>query len=630
MGALTTENELLWPSFHGPSDLAAVERVPLSERGLPASTYELVRRAAELWPDRPAVSVLPNAESFHTPFVRTFAELAGDVHRAAAVLAELGVSRGDAVAVVSVNCAEMLPLLLAAEAVGIYAPINPGLTVEHATELVRRSGAQVIVASGPELDPEVWARGREIALQTGARALLALRPTTAPGQALSLEPLGSTAVAYLAEGMADAHPAALPVPPPAPDDVASYLHTGGTTGTPKLAARTHGNEVSNAWMTRASDVLDQDSVIFAALPLFHTNALVVTVLGPLIKGQHVVWAGPLGYRDVPLFQAFWKIVEHYRIAAMSGVPTIYAVLAQVPVDADISSLKMPIVGAAPLPPAVAAAFEARTGVALCEGYGLTEGTCASALSWPESPRSGTVGQRLPYQEARAVAVDDATGAWTFLPEGEVGTLVLRGPNIFAGYLVRTESGAELRSDGKLKEGWLDTGDLASVDADGFIRLAGRAKDLIIRGGHNIDPATIEDALMEHPDVTGAAAVGRPDPHSGEVPMAFVTVAAGSRITADVLEGWAADRVPERAAAPRHVEIIDEIPLTAVGKPYKPELCRRAAEQAARAALAETGLSEQVRCVLVDSSLEIHVPRSAHDDTVADALSQYAWKWKLTS
>ena len=630
MGALTTENELLWPSSHGPSDLAEVERVPLSERGLPASTYELVRRAAELWPDRPAVSVLPNAELFHTPFVRTFAELAGDVHRAAAVLTELGVSRSDAVAVVSVNCAEMLPLLLAAEAVGIYAPINPGLTVEHATELVRRSGAQVIVASGPELDPEVWARAREIALQTGARALLALRPTTAPGQVPSLEPLGSTAVAYLAEGMADADHAALAVPPPASDDVASYLHTGGTTGTPKLAARTHANEVSNAWMTRASDVLDQDSVIFAALPLFHTNALVVTVLGPLIKGQHVVWAGPLGYRDVPLFQAFWKIVEHYRIAAMSGVPTIYAVLAQVPVDADISSLTMPIVGAAPLPPAVAAAFEARTGVALCEGYGLTEGTCASALSWPESPRPGTVGQRLPYQEARAVAVDDATGAWTFLPEGEVGTLMLRGPNIFAGYLVRTESGIELRTDGTLKDDWLDTGDLASVDADGFIRLAGRAKDLIIRGGHNIDPATIEDALMEHPDVTGAAAVGRPDPHSGEVPMAFVTVAAGSRATPAALEGWAADRVPERAAAPTHVEIIAEIPLTAVGKPYKPELRRRAAEQAAQAAVAETGLSDQVQAVLIDASLEIHVPRSAHDDAVRDVLSQYAWTWKLTS
>ena len=219
--------------------------------------------------------------------------------------------------------------------------------------------------------------------------------------------------------MAAADGASLPDGPPAASDIASYLHTGGTTGTPKLAARTHANEVSNAWMTRASNVLDQDSVIFAALPLFHTNALLVTVLGPLLKGQHVVWAGPLGYRDVPLFQNYWKIVERYRITAMSGVPTIYAVLAQIPVDADISSLKLPIVGAAPLPPAVATAFEARTGVRLCQGYGLTEGTCASSLSWPEAPRPGTVGQRLPYQQARTVRIDEATGEWT-LPAGERG------------------------------------------------------------------------------------------------------------------------------------------------------------------------------------------------------------------
>ncbi|MBV9006103.1 MAG: AMP-binding protein [Solirubrobacterales bacterium] len=125
MGALRTELPL-WPAFSGPAGLAEVERVPLGERGLPASTYELVTRAAELWPDRPAVSVLPDAARFHTPLVRSFAELAQDVHRAAAVLAGLGVRRGEPVAVISVNCAEMLPLLLAAEAVGIYAPINPG------------------------------------------------------------------------------------------------------------------------------------------------------------------------------------------------------------------------------------------------------------------------------------------------------------------------------------------------------------------------------------------------------------------------------------------------------------------------------------------------------------------------
>jgi len=629
MGALRTERQL-WPAFSGPADLARVERVPLSQRGLPASTYELVSRAAELWPDRPAVSVLPDAERFRTPLVWSFAELAREVHRAATALAELGVRRGEAVAVVSVNCAEMLPLLLAAEAVGVYAPINPGLAPEHAIALLGLSGANVIVASGPELDEGVWAQARTIAEATGVRALLALRPTAAPGEAPALEPLDDVEVAYLQQRMAGADGAELPVSPPAADDIASYLHTGGTTGTPKLAARTHANEVSNAWMARASDVLDENSVIFGALPLFHTNALLVTGLAPLLKGQHVVWGGPLGYRDLPLFQSFWKIVEHYRIAAMSAVPTVYSVLAQIPVDADISSLKLPIVGAAPLPPAVLDAFQARTGVALCEGYGLTEGTCASALSWPDAPRPGTVGQRLPYQEARTAAIDEATGNWTFLPEHEVGTLVLRGPNIFAGYLVDTDSGREVRPDAKIRDGWLDTGDLASVDGDGFIRLAGRAKDLIIRGGHNIDPATIEDALLEHPDVTAAAAVGRPDPHSGEVPVAFVTIATDSELTAEELEGWAAEHVPERAAAPKHVEIVDEIPLTSIGKPYKPELRRRAAERAARDALAETELGNNVRAVIVDATVEIHVPHSAEDDAVGELLSQYAWTWRLTN
>jgi fatty-acyl-CoA synthase len=188
----------------------------------------------------------------------------------------------------------------------------------------------------------------------------------------------------------------------------------------------------------------------------------------------------------------------------------------------------------------------------------------------------------------------------------------------------------LCADGKLTDGWLDTGDLGSVDADGFIRLAGRAKDLIIRGGHNIDPATIEDALLEHPDVTTAAAVGRPDPHSGEVPVAFVTLASGTGRTSGELEAWAADHVPERAAAPKHVEIVDAIPVTAVGKQFKPELRRRAAERAARDALPRTGLSERARAVLVDGAVEIHVPHSDHDDAVREALSHFAWSWRFTS
>ena len=149
----------------------------------------------------------------------------------------------------------------------------------------------MVAASGPDLDPTAWALARAVAQRTGARALLAMRPTAVASEAPALEPLDGVEVAYLEERMADADDGALPGPPPSSSDIASYLHTGGTTGTPKLAARTHSNEVSNAWMIACGDLLDQDSVTFAALPLFHTNALLVTVLAPLLKGQHVVWAG---------------------------------------------------------------------------------------------------------------------------------------------------------------------------------------------------------------------------------------------------------------------------------------------------------------------------------------------------
>jgi fatty-acyl-CoA synthase len=622
-------DDLLWPRSEGPEDLLEVERTPLEERGLPASSYALLVRAAEMWPDHPAVSVMADAERWQTPLSYTYSELAREVHRVASAFAGLGVGRGEPVAFVTVNCAQLLPALLAAEAVGVFAPINPTLAAEHATQLVRLAGAGVIVAAGPELDARTWQLARRIAAETQARALIALRPTLADGPAPQLEPLEGTEVAYLEQLLPDGDVAELPVAPPATEDVASYLHTGGTTGAPKLAARTHANQVANAWMLSCVSTLEPHSTGFAALPLFHTNALVVSALTPLFLGGHVVWAGPLGYRDVPLFRNFWRIVERYSIAAMSGVPTIYATLAQVPLDGDISSLEVPGVGAAPLPRAVSEAFTARTGLPLCEGYGLTEGTCVSSRNWPQAVRAGTVGQRLPYQDACAVAVDEQSGEWTFLPPGEVGTLVLRGPNVFAGYLVRGPSGLELASDGKIRDGWLDTGDLGSVDEEGFIRLAGRAKDLIIRGGHNIDPATIEEAFLTHPAVTAAAAVGRPDVHAGEVPAVFVALAPDSVVTSEELVAWAAVNVPERAAAPKHVYIVEEIPLTAVGKPFKPELRRRAAEQAAREALAATTVGGQASAVLGDRGVEIHVPSSESDAEVREALDAFPWNWQLT-
>ena len=214
-------------------------------------------------------------------------------------------------------------------------------------------------------------------------------------------------------------------------------------------------------------------------------------------------------------------------------------------------------------------------------------------------------------------VDEATGEWTFLPPGEVGDArAARAEHLRR--LPRARRPSRARTARSATAGSTPATS-AAVDDDGFIRLAGRAKDLIIRGGHNIDPATIEDALLAHPAVAAAGAVGRPDVHSGEVPVAFVDARAGAEASVAELEAWAADHVPERAGAPRHVEIVDEIPLTAVGKPYKPELRRRAAEHAARDALAGTAVHDRVRAELVDGAVEIRVPRSPTTSACRGAL-----------
>lgn len=613
-------SELLWPAFERPEDLEVVERIPLADRGLPASSFAALERAASLWPDRPAISVLPDAERWEQPHTRTFVELLLDVRRAAFALAGAGVGRGEATAMLSVNCDELITAILAAQAIGVAAPINPGLSVGHAADLVRLAGARTILASGPELDAAAWDAAREIAATTGAQTLLALRPTGAAGAAPSLEPIDGVDVGYFQDRLDASPPDGLPVDGATWDDLASFVHTGGTTGAPKLAARTHGNELANAWQVASTSSLAPEDSGFAALPLFHSNAMILTLLTPLLHGQHVVWAGPLGYRDLPLYGVFWKLVERYRVAAMSAVPTVYAVLSQVPVDADISALQYPVVGAAPLPRAVAEGFLAHTGTPLLEGYGLTEGTCASSRNWPGGLRPETVGQRLPYQDAKAVAVDPETGKWTDLPAGTPGTIVVRGPNVFAGYLTLGPDGPTPDATGKVRDGWLDTGDLGSVDEHGYVTLAGRAKDLIIRGGHNIDPEVIEDALLEHPDVAAAGAVGQPDAHSGEVPVAYVVLAPGAQATVDELSEWAAEHVPERAAAPKRVEAIDQIPLTDVGKPFKPELRRRAAEYAARAALATTGATAHAE--LNDGRITIVVVGGAARDEVEAALAPY--------
>ena len=255
---------------------------------------------------------------------------------------------------------------LAAQAVGIAAPVNPALSSERIAELTRRTGSRVLIAAGPELDPQLWQRLLEVARQAGMTAVLALRPDGARGAPPALGVSGEgdpdgrgPVVAYLDEviaGQPADHLAGADLPKAG--DLAAFVHTGGTTGAPKVAAHTHANQLACGRGIAECSGLAPGEAMLGGLPLFHVNALIVTGIAPMFSGARVVWPGPAGYRDKALYARFWTIIEHYQIAAMSAVPTVYGTLAQVPVDADIAALRLPIVGAAPLPSSVREDFAA--------------------------------------------------------------------------------------------------------------------------------------------------------------------------------------------------------------------------------------------------------------------------------
>ena len=595
----------------------------------PSSTYQLLMDAATAWPDGIATQWIPDPADYTRCLSWTYAELAGTVTRIANALTALGVRRTDAVTLSSGNTSMLYAATLAAQAAGIAAPVNPALSAERIAELIRRTGSRVMIAAGPELDPRLWQRLLGLARQAGLTAVLALRPDGAPGDPPALDADGDAPagggplVAYLDDLIAGQPAGHLAAGWPAASDLAAFVHTGGTTGAPKVAAHTHASQLACGRGIAQCAGLAPGEGMLGGLPLFHVNALIVTGIAPMFGGARVVWPGPAGYRDKALYTRFWQIIEHYRIAAMSAVPTVYGTLAQVPVDADISSLRIPIAGAAPLPASVREAFAAHTGRRLLEGYGLTEATCATTWTRPGEERPGSVGRALPGQQVKAVRIGD-DGSWSDCAPGETGVLAISGPAVFAGYVTDPGSDApRVSTRGLVRDGWLDTGDLGRVDAGGFVYLTGRAKDLIIRGGHNIDPKVIEDALLAHPAVAAAAAVGRPDRHSGEVPVAYVVPAGPGPLDEAELLAWAAAAIDEPAARPKYIYPVDAIPLTTVGKQFKPALAADAAVRAVTEALAAAGLPDARATAAHEDGRLVVTVTGADPDRVRDAVAGFA-------
>jgi acyl-CoA synthetase (AMP-forming)/AMP-acid ligase II len=527
--------------------------------------------------------------------------------------------------------------VLGASVAGIVNPINPLLEADQIASILRETGAKVVVTlkAFPKTDlPQKVAQAVRNAPDVKTVLELDLKRYLSPPKSW-IVPLirpknpvahGATVRDFSAE-MARQPSDRLLFEDVLDDRVAAYFHTGGTTGMPKVAQHRVSGMVYNGWlgatlMFRASDV------VICPLPMFHVFAIYPILMSMIASGAHVVFPTPAGYRGEGVFDNFWKLVERWKITYMITVPTALSALMQRPVNADVSSLRGAFSGSAPLPLELYKRFEAATGVAIIEGYGLTECTCLVSCNPPEGRKKiGSVGIPMPYTHVRILQHDG--GRVTDCGVEQVGEICVANPGVFPGstYTERDKN-HDLFAEGV----YLRTGDLGRMDAEGYLYITGRAKDLIIRGGHNIDPAEIEEALAGHPAVAMVGAIGQPDAHSGELPCAYVELIKGAEVSVEALMAHARSHIHERAAVPKVIEIVAELPKTAVGKVFKPDLRRLAITRVYNEALAGAGLALRVAAVVEDKKrglvARIGREEGVEDSAVSAVLGEFTrpWEW----
>ena len=470
-------------------------------------------RAAQA-PDAPAVAD-DSTDLTNTQFLHA-------VHRASAVLVTHGVSAGDVVAIMLPNQASYIVALFAAWRLGAaVTPISPTSMPAEAAYQITDADAKVLIVDTPlEID--------------------------VPVVAVSTEELASGTAAAVVE------------PADYGDDaLALLIYTSGTTGRPKGVMLDHAN--LNAMCRMAIDAFKMTSADHSLLilPLFHANGIVVGTLTPLLAGGRATVAG----RFSP--KTFFDRLEQTHATYFSAVPTIYTMLADLPAEVrpDTSAVRFAICGAAPASVELLTKFETRYGIPLIEGYGLSEGTCASTANpLAGQHKAGTVGLPLPGQRIRIVDADNAD-----LPQGEAGEVLIQGPNVMRGYLNRPEETAKT-----LVDDWLHTGDVGRFDEDGYLVLVDRAKDMIIRGGENIYPKEIETVVYQLPEIAEAAVVGRAHPVYGEEPVLFVSLNSGATASTDgILEHLSGSL--SKFKLPVEITILDDLPKNPVGKIDKPTL-----------------------------------------------------------
>ncbi|MBL8383019.1 MAG: acyl-CoA synthetase [Burkholderiales bacterium] len=581
-----------WPRLSTAADLAAFEAVPYADRIAAQSTYEAIAIGAAHDPQAPALKFLARADPDCAPRTISHAEFLGRVTQTANLLHAVGVGPTDVVSFLLPLLPESFYTLFGAEAAGIANPVNPLLEAWQIAEILRAADTRVLVTLGPMPGADTWEKVQSIRDQLPRlRAIVVVGGM--PDDRRDVHSFEQLAAAQPADRLVGARRIAA-------GDPAALFHTGGTTGTPKLVRHTHGNQVYQAWVIGLMLRSAPGNHLLFGLPLFHVGGALTQGLSVFATGGCAVVLTARGWRDPDAVRNVWRLVERYRPVTLGGVPTVLAAALNVAPDgADVSSLQRVSGGGSAIPVAVAQAYTERFRLPVLEVYGMTETASVHTISYLDREvRLGAVGQAVPYSRVRVVRVDAHGAVAGDCAPGEIGVVAMHGPGVFSGY-----ASAAHNHGAFVAPGWVNSGDLGRLDEDGYLWITGRAKDLIIRGGHNIDPQPVEEILYRHPAVALAAMVGQPDAYAGELPLAFVQLKPGMHAAADEVIDFVRARTPERAAVPVDVVFVDAMPLTAVGKVFKPSLRHAAARRVAERLLA--GLADAMPGVGIAVDVGLH-------------------------
>ncbi|MBN9490412.1 MAG: acyl-CoA synthetase [Alphaproteobacteria bacterium] len=556
------------------ADVAEIEKVPVEERIRNSNILDLLQAAARDNAQRIAIRYLAGTTAADPVRDVTFETLLHHALQTANLLHAEGIGPGDTVTLLLPSVPETFFALWGAEIAAIANPVNYFLDASQIAGIMKEAGAKALVAADASLFADIWPKVEAI-----RAALPGLKVFRVGGSESAPMP---GVIEY--EAACARQPGDKLVAPKKleRDTVAALFHTGGTTGLPKLAQHTHGALALAAWSNALFFDLGPGTVLLNPLPQFHVGGSIFGALSAIASGWTVVIPTPLGARNPNVVRDYWGIVERNKVTVGGAVPTTLAAIMNVPRDGhDLSSLQCFVTGGSTVPVELIRRIESEIGVPVIEGYGMTEVHCYSTMNPRHGDhRPGSVGLRLPYLEVRIADVAPDGAIRSDCTAGEIGHVLMRGPQVTPGYLNPYHNKGAMLADG-----WLDSGDLGRLDADGYVWLTGRSKDLIIRGGHNIDPVMIEEALTRHLAVETAAAVGLPDTYAGELPMAFVQLKPNAVATPDELREFCRKEIPERAAVPVQVVPIPVMPVTGVGKIFKPALRLDAAQRAFDAALA---------------------------------------------